>query len=440
MSTMSRKSARLLSRTKSDEDTVPCAKVNRKRKAEEDLHEETAMIKRTKTYSIETQWIPISENSSISTCTLVPTSHPPTPESEEKKPSEIILGSKFRFRNYFISTNRSSPLPKLSWADSREVWQFMLKKESHYNRDSNMFKKHPALQSRMRTILLDWLIEVCEVYRLHRETFYLGVDFVDRYISLSSGLQKHQLQLIGITSLFIAAKLEEIYPPKIAEFAYVTDGACTEDEILDQELIMLKALKWDLSPLTTNGWLNLYLQVANIEHIVETEHGFVFPQYSSHAFIQIARLVDLCILDTGCLQFPYSVLAASALYHLTTKEIALSVSGFSWADILQCVSWMAPFAITVRESGPAEVKFFPNVAPEDSHHIQTHAIDLNLLEKAQERQEQVLNSLRAGSPDLQAQVITQLTPPHSNKKTGITLDPLCSPHQDQLLENTEDCK
>jgi len=26
----------------------------------------------------------------------------------------------------------------------------------------------------------------------------------------------------------------------LAEFAYVTDGACTEDEILDQELIILK--------------------------------------------------------------------------------------------------------------------------------------------------------------------------------------------------------
>ena len=30
------------------------------------------------------------------------------------------------------------------------------------------------------------------------------------------------------------------------EFAYVTDGACTEDEILDQELIMLKVFSdWE---------------------------------------------------------------------------------------------------------------------------------------------------------------------------------------------------
>lgn len=33
---------------------------------------------------------------------------------------------------------------------------------------------------------------------------------------------------------------QEIYPPKLTDFAYVTDGACTENEILEQELVLLK--------------------------------------------------------------------------------------------------------------------------------------------------------------------------------------------------------
>ena len=57
---------------------------------------------------------------------------------------------------------------------------------------------------------------------------------------VTSNVQKQQLQLIGITALFVSAKLEEIYPPKLTEFAYVTDGACRESEILDQELVLLK--------------------------------------------------------------------------------------------------------------------------------------------------------------------------------------------------------
>lgn len=49
--------------------------------------------------------------------------------------------------------------------------------------------------------------------------------------------------LAGITCLFIAAKIEEIYPPKLSEFAYVTDGACIENEILEKELVILKVRK-----------------------------------------------------------------------------------------------------------------------------------------------------------------------------------------------------
>ena len=40
---------------------------------------------------------------------------------------------------------------------------------------------------------------------------------------------------------------------------------------------------------------------------------------------------------------------------------------------------MAPFAVTIRELGPMEVKFFSNIPSEDSHNIQTHVVDLNLL-------------------------------------------------------------
>lgn len=44
----------------------------------------------------------------------------------------------------------------------------------------------------------------------------------------------------GITCLFLASKMEEIYPPKIQQFAEVTDGACTEAEIFAMEVAILK--------------------------------------------------------------------------------------------------------------------------------------------------------------------------------------------------------
>lgn len=53
-----------------------------------------------------------------------------------------------------------------------------------------------------------FILQVCEVYTLHRETFYLAQDFFDRFMLTQKDVNKNMLQLIGITSLFIASKLE----------------------------------------------------------------------------------------------------------------------------------------------------------------------------------------------------------------------------------------
>lgn len=84
----------------------------------------------------------------------------------------------------------------------------MLNKEKMNLRDKYLMQWHLLLEPKMREILLDWLMEVCEVYKLHRETFYLAQDFFDRYMATQQNVVKTLLQLIGISSLFIAAKLE----------------------------------------------------------------------------------------------------------------------------------------------------------------------------------------------------------------------------------------
>lgn len=108
-------------------------------------------------------------------------------------------------------------------------------------------------------------VQVSEVYSLHRQTAYLAQDFFDRFMLTQEDVSKELLQLLGITALFIASKIEvghplrrrcgrpetaelrvwfvaqqEIYPPKVFEFAYVTDGACDTWDIQQTELLMLK--------------------------------------------------------------------------------------------------------------------------------------------------------------------------------------------------------
>ncbi|MBN3280388.1 CCNE1 protein, partial [Polyodon spathula] len=119
----------------------------------------------------------------------------PTPDKEVDEPVVMRTGScmQYRFKNIFVTPVRASPLPVLGWANKDDVWNNLLKKDKTYLRDKHFMERHPHLQPKMRAILLDWLMEA-----------------------------------------------SEIYPPKLHQFTYVTDGACTEDEILDMELIVMK--------------------------------------------------------------------------------------------------------------------------------------------------------------------------------------------------------
>lgn len=60
--------------------------------------------------------------------------------------------------------------------------------EMEYRALPDAFVRQPNLQPYMRMLLLEWMMEVCQEYRLKRETFHLAVNFTDRFVSLVSCL------------------------------------------------------------------------------------------------------------------------------------------------------------------------------------------------------------------------------------------------------------
>ncbi|XP_002162252.2 G1/S-specific cyclin-E1 isoform X1 [Hydra vulgaris] len=341
-------------------------------------------------------------------------------KDSQNTPNELIKGiTKFTFSNYFSPISKDcSPLPNLNWADSYEVWEVMLQKDREYKRDSLYIRRHPSLQPRMRTVLLDWLIEVCEVYRLHRETFYLAVDYVDRFLSTQKNIAKTRLQLVGVTAIFVASKMEEIYPPKLSEFAFVTDGACTDEEILQQEMILLSALNWHLCPVTPICWLTSYLQIANRklrQEKQEIDESFHLPQFSGIHLARVTELVDLCCLDTGYLQFSYSIIAASALYHMWGKDIS-DITGHKYEELYPCIQWLTPFAKVIHMQPIKPIKQFEKVSSDNAHNIQVHNNAIQLLDFAHSQMINThpVNNHPKTSPLVKCKGI--LTPPQSTEK------------------------
>lgn len=323
-----------------------------------------------------------------------------------------------KFREFVHTTSNDgshsrgpSPFPEVRWADTEEVWDTMCKKETGvYVRRTKkvILEEHPSLKERMRAILLDWLLEVCEVHKFHRESFFLAVDFLDRYLGMTSNLPKSALQLVGVSCLFIASKIEEIYPPRVEEFAYVTDGACTVLDILEMELVILKKLNWALSPMTPNSWVKFFMQVPRTRVLVKnpTENkeneDLVLQEFSGKDFSKVMQLIELSMLDMDSLQFPYSQIAVSAMTFIFGKKSVLHYSGYQWDDFRECHKWMRVFYHALQDCGvPApEPEDMENVSPDDLYNIQLHTFELQVLDCAEDYQKEIALQIRQDSTDI----------------------------------------
>lgn len=59
----------------------------------------------------------------------------------------------------------------------------------------------------MRTILVDWLVELQENFELYHETLYLTVKLADHYLARKV-VRKEYLQLVGAAAMLLASKFE----------------------------------------------------------------------------------------------------------------------------------------------------------------------------------------------------------------------------------------
>ncbi|XP_072519624.1 cyclin-A2 [Salminus brasiliensis] len=135
-------------------------------------------------------------------------------------------------------------------------------------------KKQPDITNSMRAILVDWLVEVGEEYKLQNETLYLAVNYIDRFLSSMSVL-RGKLQLVGTAAMLLASKFEEIYPPEVAEFVYITDDTYTKKQVLRMEHLVLKVLSFDLAAPTINQFLTQYFLRQRVDNKVESLSMFL---------------------------------------------------------------------------------------------------------------------------------------------------------------------
>ncbi|XP_010906637.1 cyclin-A3-1 [Elaeis guineensis] len=173
----------------------------------------------------------------------------------------------------------------------------------------------------MRGVLVDWLVEVAEEYKLVSDTLYLTVSYIDRFLSFNA-LSRQKLQLLGVSSMLIASKYEEISPPHVEDFCYITDNTYTKQEVVKMESDILKFLKFEVGNPTTKTFLRRFTKAGQ----EEGKYPALLLEFLG------SYLAELSLLDYGCVRFLPSVVAASAVF---LARLTINPASHPWNETLQ---------------------------------------------------------------------------------------------------------
>jgi cyclin B len=182
------------------------------------------------------------------------------------------------------------------------------------------FDNYTAIQidinEKMRAVLIDWLVDVHKLFDLNPETIFLAVDIIDKYLCRKFIL-KHRLQLLGITSLWIACKYLDIFTIDLKYCVYVTDNTYTESEIKKMEFEIFSSLNFTI----TAPSLFKFYDILAVNFCLG-EKTYYTGRY----------LLETFLLDTGINRYKKSLIACSAVY------LAMKINGedISYYNLVKC--------------------------------------------------------------------------------------------------------
>ncbi|XP_075711322.1 G2/mitotic-specific cyclin-B2-like [Rhinoderma darwinii] len=193
--------------------------------------------------------------------------------------------------------------PQMCSDYAKEIYAYLKELEVKQSVRPN-YLQGMEVNERMRAILIDWLMQVHYKFQLLQETLYMAIAIMDRFLQVHP-IQRNKLQLVGVSSLFIASKYEEMYYPEIADFVYVTDNTYSKAEIQEMERTILDKLSFNLGrPLP----LHFLRRASRCCHAGAEQH--ILAKY----------FMELTLIDYDMVHYQPSIVAAASLC-LTQKVL-----------------------------------------------------------------------------------------------------------------------
>ncbi len=108
-----------------------------------------------------------------------------------------------------------------------------------------------------RSMLVDWLVEVIDVFEMSVRTVFMAVNYTDRFLALEK-VERRRFQLLGATCLHIASKCEDVSYIGVEDLVVCADKVYKPEDVLQLEEHVLNALDFRICVPTAIDFLNVF--------------------------------------------------------------------------------------------------------------------------------------------------------------------------------------
>lgn len=222
---------------------------------------------------------------------------------------------------------------------------------------------HMSISYRMRSILFEWLMQVCVKYELYSDTFETAIILVDEYIDkdfFRNTITNKNYQLLGITCLWISIKIndEEKNLLTTKQLVKLMSSSQTPSDILGMEYRILKNFNWNVYRKCPSYYVEKISSKFNINELLDK---------SKIAYDKVFNLIDMSYLD-------YSIALLSP--KIITYAVFKILYGLDYCDdkysveITECVNKINKFKSQVLCG-----KEFKNIYVKNSKHYHQRYYD-----------------------------------------------------------------
>ena len=211
--------------------------------------------------------------------------------------------------NNKIKEIKNPPLTSISFKEFKtnlphfeyfnDIWESFIQRESINNYSyKDIISIQTDIKESMRCILIDWIISLQNKFFKKIDTFFLTINLIDRFLS-KKPILRTRFQLLGVSSLFIAIKYEEIYMKNINDFVELTARAFDKSEILEMEKTIIDLVEFNLDLPLSHDFFGLLSTVFKFD-----EKEYIFGCFLLEAFL----------LDITCCEYKQSQIALATIF------------------------------------------------------------------------------------------------------------------------------